>query len=67
MFPAQVKHLDFEEVEELYTKHDKVVEFNSIQTQVFKKLYHTNDSVFLGMPSGSGQTTCMEFAVFREI
>ena len=39
--------------------------FNKIQTQVFQALYTTDDSVFVGAPTGSGKTICAEFALMR--
>lgn len=41
------------------------VYFNKIQTQTFNSLYTTNDSVFVGAPTGSGKTVCAEFALLR--
>ena len=40
-------------------------QFNKIQTQVYKPLFDTDDSVFIGAPTGSGKTVCAEFALFR--
>lgn len=42
-------------------------EFNPIQTQVFSKVYQSDDSVFIGAPSGSGLLTSAELAIFREL
>lgn len=42
-------------------------EFNPIQTQVFSKAYQSDDSIFIGAPSGSGLLTCAELAIFREL
>ncbi|GAM18810.1 hypothetical protein SAMD00019534_019850 [Acytostelium subglobosum LB1] len=39
--------------------------FNPIQTQVFHTLYHTNNNVLLGSPTGSGKTICAELAMFK--
>lgn len=44
-----------------------MTDFNSIQTQAFNKLYLSDESVFLGAPSGSGLNTCIELAIFREL
>jgi pre-mRNA-splicing helicase BRR2 len=35
---------------------EKFTHFNSIQTQVFKSFYNTDESVFLGAPTSSGKT-----------
>ncbi|XP_032669372.1 activating signal cointegrator 1 complex subunit 3 isoform X2 [Odontomachus brunneus] len=47
--------------EELYT----FTHFNPIQTQIFHCLYHTDNNVLLGAPTGSGKTIAAEIAMFR--
>jgi hypothetical protein len=39
--------------------------FNKIQTQVFQALYTSNENVFIGALSGSGETICAEFALLQ--
>jgi len=39
--------------------------FNPIQTQIFHTLYHTDNNVLLGAPTGSGKTVAAEIAMFR--
>ncbi|KAJ4838086.1 DExH-box ATP-dependent RNA helicase DExH14 [Turnera subulata] len=39
--------------------------FNPIQTQIFHVLYHTDDNVLLGAPTGSGKTISAELAMLR--
>ncbi|CAH2095219.1 unnamed protein product [Euphydryas editha] len=39
--------------------------FNPIQTQIFHCLYHTDNNVLLGAPTGSGKTIVAEMAMFR--
>lgn len=39
--------------------------FNPIQTQVFHTLYHTDENVLLGAPTGSGKTITAELAMMR--
>eukprot|EP00775_Hariotina_reticulata_P011234 gene11234-11383_t len=39
--------------------------FNPIQTQAFHNLYHTDDSVLLGAPTGSGKTISSELTMMR--
>ncbi|XP_072748400.1 activating signal cointegrator 1 complex subunit 3 [Anoplolepis gracilipes] len=39
--------------------------FNPIQTQIFHCLYHTDNNVLLGAPTGSGKTIAAEIAMFR--
>ena len=51
----------------MYSKTDGLKEFNPIQTQVFSKVYLSDESVFIGAPSGSDLLTCAELAIFREL
>ncbi|CAN0257328.1 unnamed protein product, partial [Ectocarpus sp. 13 AM-2016] len=37
--------------------------FNPIQTQLFHVLYHSDESVLLGAPTGSGKTAVAEIAI----
>lgn len=60
--PVPVQALKVKEFIALYPNWDR---FNKIQTQVFKSLYDSNDSVFVGAPTGSGKTVCAEFALLR--
>lgn len=39
--------------------------FNPIQTQIFHVLYHTDNNVLLGAPTGSGKTISAELAMLR--
>lgn len=71
-FPAHTPLLDLQAVpvsalkrqdyQGLYPKWQK---FNKVQTQVFSSLFSTNDSVFIGAPTGTGKTVCAEFAILR--
>ena len=60
--PLPVSALKRADYQDLYHGFD---EFNKVQTQVFSSLYTSNDSVFLGAPTGSGKTICAEFALLR--
>lgn len=60
--PLPVSALHNKAFEEIY---DDLAAFNKIQTQVFQALYTTDDSVFIGAPTGSGKTFCAEFALLR--
>lgn len=62
MQPVPVQALKRKDYVELYKQWPS---FNKIQTQTFKSLYDSNDSVFVGAPSGSGKTVCAEFALLR--
>jgi len=39
--------------------------FNPIQSQVFHAVYHTDNNILLGAPTGSGKTIVAELAMFR--
>lgn len=62
MQPVPTQALRRKEYTALYPQWDR---FNKIQTQVFKSLYESDDSVFVGAPAGSGKTVCAEFALMR--
>ncbi|KAL8656143.1 MAG: hypothetical protein Q9210_000469 [Variospora velana] len=71
-FPAHTPLLDLQPLPVAALKRQDFVElyrgidnFNKVQTQVFSSLYTTNDSVFVGAPTGSGKTVCAEFAILR--
>ncbi|CDW82626.1 u5 small nuclear ribonucleoprotein 200 kda helicase [Stylonychia lemnae] len=66
MHSKLVRELQFQEAEDLYIG-EGIKEFNSIQTQTFNKVYQTDESVFIGAPSGSQIIVCAELAIFREI
>lgn len=60
--PVPVQALKIKEYIALYPNWDR---FNKIQTQVFKSIYDSDDSIFVGAPTGSGKTVCAEFALLR--
>lgn len=59
--PLPVKALEDPSLEALYLFEH----FNPIQTQIFHCLYHTDNNVLLGAPTGSGKTIAAEVAMFR--
>jgi len=69
-------HTDLLDLDPLPRKalHDPLVEamyerrfthFNPIQTQAFHTLFHTDESVLLGAPTGSGKTISSELTILR--
>ncbi|KAH8243911.1 hypothetical protein KR032_011282 [Drosophila birchii] len=51
----------------LYESMYSFTHFNPIQTQIFHCLYHTDNNVLLGAPTGSGKTIVAEIAIFRAL
>ncbi|XP_038724943.1 DExH-box ATP-dependent RNA helicase DExH14 isoform X2 [Tripterygium wilfordii] len=59
--PLSVTALDNKTYEDLYS----FSHFNPIQTQTFHVLYHTDNNVLLGAPTGSGKTISAELAMLH--
>ncbi|CAK0786311.1 hypothetical protein CVIRNUC_009524 [Coccomyxa viridis] len=59
--PLPLSALDCPEYEAQY----RFSHFNPIQTQAFHTLYHTDESVLLGAPTGSGKTISAELSMLR--
>eukprot|EP00662_Eupelagonemidae_sp_cell21_P021197 gene21197-22112_t len=52
----------------VYPKYRQIMKFthlNSVQTQCFHTLYHSDNNVLFGSPTGSGKTVAAELAMFR--
>jgi pre-mRNA-splicing helicase BRR2 len=74
-FPPNTKLLDlqpllfsllkFPEAERMYKEIFKFTQLFPIQTQSFKTIYESNESVFIGAPTGSGKTLCADFAILK--
>lgn len=60
--PLPFSALKWKTAEKLYKDYTQM---NSFQTQCFKSLYETDESVFIGFPTGFGKTFCAEFALLR--
>jgi len=63
--PLPITALRNPQYEALYQKLNEDNQFNPIQTQVFNATYNSDDSVFIGAPTGAGKTLCAEFAIMR--
>lgn len=61
LMPLEISVLNNIVYESLYN----FTHFNPIQTQIFHCLYHTDNNVLLGAPTGSGKTIAAEIAMFR--
>ncbi|GAX76248.1 hypothetical protein CEUSTIGMA_g3692.t1 [Chlamydomonas eustigma] len=61
--PLPLSSLRNQEYEALYK--GRFDHFNPIQTQAFHTLYHTDENVLLGAPTGSGKTISSELALLH--
>ncbi|KAN0065928.1 Pre-mRNA-splicing helicase BRR2 [Thecaphora frezii] len=61
--PQPVSALRDVAAEALYSK--SFTTFNKVQTQTFHALYGSDDTVYVGAPTGSGKTVCAELALLR--
>ena len=62
--PLPITALGDAKYQELFTSKG-FSHFNPIQTQIFHTLYHTDENVLLGAPTGSGKTIAAEIAMFK--
>ena len=60
--PLSISALHNDVLEAVY--ESKFSYFNPLQTQVFHVMYHTNQNVLLGAPTGSGKTVAAELAMW---
>ena len=61
--PEQLSSLAWPEVQNEYAKDFET--FNPVQTQCFKSLYLTDQSVYIGAPTNTGKSVCAELAILR--
>ena len=62
--PLKISVLGNADFEDMY-KQKGIQFFNPIQTQVFHTMYHSDQNVLIGSPTGSGKTIVAELAVLR--
>ena len=62
--PLSVSALQNDVLEAVY--NSKFNYFNPLQTQVFHVMYHTDQNVLLGAPTGSGKTVAAELAMWYD-
>ena len=61
LHPLPTSALDNHRYEQLYS----FSYFNPVQTQIFHTLYHSDNNVLVGAPTGSGNTVAAELAIIR--
>lgn len=59
--PLEITCLNNPKYESIYN----FTHFNPVQTQIFHCLYHTDNNILLGAPTGSGKTIAAEVCIFR--
>ncbi|KAF5297298.1 hypothetical protein FQA39_LY12137 [Lamprigera yunnana] len=59
--PLSIEALDNPVYQSLYN----FSHFNPVQTQIFHALYHRDENILLGAPTGSGKTIAAEICMFR--
>eukprot|EP00762_Andalucia_godoyi_P001056 ANDGO_02041.mRNA.1 DExH-box ATP-dependent RNA helicase DExH14 len=66
VLPISISALHHDTFEKIYDVHRRSMHFfNPVQCQVFHNLYHTDENVLIGAPTGSGKTVMGELAIFK--
>ena len=63
IYPLPLSVLQDKDYEKVFSDSFKF--FNPIQTQIFYSVYHTDENLLVGAPTGSGKTVIAELAILR--
>ena len=63
LYPLPLSVLKNKEYESVFNKSFQY--FNPIQTQIFYSVYHSDENLLVGAPTGSGKTAIAELAILR--
>ena len=63
LYPLPLNVLKNKEYESVFNKSFQY--FNPIQTQIFYSVYHSDENLLVGAPTGSGKTAIAELAILR--
>ena len=63
LYPLPLSALKNKEYESVFNKSFQY--FNPIQTQIFYSVYHSDENLLVGAPTGSGKTAIAELAILR--
>ena len=63
IYPLPLNVLQDKDYEKVFSDSFKF--FNPIQTQIFYSVYHTDENLLVGAPTGSGKTVIAELAMLR--